>query len=96
MVFLLDKPATNEHNLLTYQGGIYIYLPFKRNLAGLTLWSASCPPCLKELSELQKIYQKYKKSEDVQVITIAMYYDPPNRIKDAQSQPVLQQYIKER
>lgn len=46
----------------------------------LNFWATWCPPCQKELPEIQALYEKYKNSKDVAVLTVVM---PGGREMDA-------------
>ena len=55
--------------------------------AGLTwvnFWSVSCPPCMEEMPYLDKLHHEYKGRADI--VAVSAYYDPPNIIKDVQSE----------
>lgn len=42
----------------------------KGKVVFVNFWATWCPPCQRELPEIQKLYEKYKDSQDVAVITI--------------------------
>jgi peroxiredoxin len=45
----------------------------------VTFWATSCSSCLKEIPDLVTLYNRFRES-GVQVIAIAMTYDPPNHV----------------
>ena len=44
----------------------------------LNFWATDCPTCIKEMPDLAKIYQEFKK--DIELIAVAMPYDLPSRV----------------
>lgn len=42
----------------------------KGKVVFLNFWATWCPPCQRELPEIQKLYEKYKDSNEVAIITI--------------------------
>ncbi len=45
----------------------------------VTFWATTCDICIKKIPELKTLYQQFKPM-GVELIAIAMSYDPPNRI----------------
>ena len=45
----------------------------------VTFWSTTCSTCIKEMPHLAKLYQQLNK-DGLEIIGIAMPYDPPNRV----------------
>ena len=45
----------------------------------VTFWATTCSTCLKEMPHLVKLYDELGK-EKLEIIAIAMSYDPPNRV----------------
>jgi peroxiredoxin len=45
----------------------------------LNFWATDCAVCLKEMPQLVKTYEKYRK-RGFEVIAVAMPYDPPNYV----------------
>jgi peroxiredoxin len=45
----------------------------------VTFWASDCSSCLKEIADLIALYQQFH-SRGLEVIAIAMNYDPPNRV----------------
>ncbi len=46
----------------------------------VTFWATSCPSCIKEIPHLIELYQQFHDSKGLEIIAIAMSYDPPNRV----------------
>ena len=45
----------------------------------VNFWATSCPGCIKELPQLTELYKDFK-AQGLEVIGIAMAYDPPNQV----------------
>ncbi|MEY4767439.1 MAG: hypothetical protein RL637_78, partial [Pseudomonadota bacterium] len=78
------KPAPTL--LLTTISGKMISLPntAKQPLI-LTFWSSNCPSCIKEIPILTQFYRQFHPS-GLQIVAIAMNYDPPNRVVELANQ----------
>lgn len=46
------------------------FADFKGKVIFLNFWATWCPPCQAELPEIQKLYEKYKNSQDVAILTV--------------------------
>ena len=47
----------------------------------VTFWATDCPSCIKEIPDLIELYPQYHAS-GLEMIAVAMYYDPPNHVVD--------------
>lgn len=47
----------------------------------VTFWATDCPSCIKEIPDLIDLYTQYHES-GLEMIAVAMYYDPPNHVVD--------------
>ncbi len=45
----------------------------------VTFWATDCPGCIDEIPLLIDLYKQYHK-HGLEIIAVAMYYDPPNHI----------------
>ncbi len=45
----------------------------------ITFWATSCGSCVKEIPHLVTLYEKFHR-QGLEIIAIAMAYDPPNRV----------------
>lgn len=45
----------------------------------LTFWATTCPGCIKEMPHLAEMYEQFH-SQGLEVLGIAMSYDPPNQV----------------
>ena len=51
----------------------------------VNFWATTCNICRKELPELTRLYEKYS-DKGLEIINVAMPYDPPNRVLDVANQ----------
>lgn len=64
--------------------GERIHIPDQRGrLTWVSSWSASCAICLHELPMLDALHREY--GQQVQIVAVAMPYDPPNASKEVQT-----------
>jgi peroxiredoxin len=47
----------------------------------VTFWATDCPSCIQEIPDLINIYNQYH-AAGLEMIAVAMYYDPPNHVVD--------------
>ncbi len=47
----------------------------------VTFWATDCPACIEEIPDLIDLYTQYHDS-GLELIAVAMYYDPPNHVVD--------------
>ena len=45
----------------------------------INFWATDCPGCINEMPALIQTYKQYK-NKGLEVIAVAMYYDPPSRV----------------
>ncbi len=45
----------------------------------VTFWATDCPGCIAEIPHLIELYQQYH-GQGLEIIAVAMYYDPPNHV----------------
>ncbi len=53
------------YNLIDRDGNVIKTDNTKGKVVVFNFWFASCPPCIKEIPELNKVYEKYKNNEDI-------------------------------
>jgi thiol-disulfide isomerase/thioredoxin len=46
----------------------------------ITFWATSCASCLKEIPHLIELYHNYHAQQGLEIIAVAMAYDPPNHV----------------
>ncbi|OWY40819.1 thioredoxin [Xenophilus sp. AP218F] len=47
----------------------------------VNFWATSCPGCVEEMPEIKKLHQDYA-GKGLQVMAVAMSYDPPDYVKN--------------
>jgi len=72
------KPAP-EINLTTISGKKIDLVQLKGKPVIVTFWATDCKSCIEEVPHLIDLYSQYH-SKGLEVIAIAMYYDPPNHV----------------
>jgi len=45
----------------------------------VTFWATDCASCIKEVPHLIELYKQFH-SQGLEIIAVAMYYDPPNHV----------------
>ncbi len=45
----------------------------------VTFWATDCPGCIKEIPHLISLYRQFHE-RGLEIIAVAMYYDPPNHV----------------
>lgn len=87
--YMAPKVETNQatSNNISYSDSLvdqhdelFSFDDYKGKVVFLNFWATWCPPCQKELPEIQTLYEKYKNSKDVAVVTVVM---PGGREMDA-------------
>ena len=54
----------------------------------VTFWATTCSTCIQEMPHLVNLYEELN-NEGLEIISIAMYYDPPNRVVELSQQKEL-------
>ena len=67
----LDKSANND-SLLDQDGKPINLSDYHGKVVFLNFWATWCPPCQREMPEIQKLFEKYKDSDDVAIVTVVM------------------------
>lgn len=87
--YMAPKVETNQatSNNISYSDSLvdqhdelFSFDDYKGKVVFLNFWATWCPPCQKELPEIQALSEKYKNSKDVAVLTVVM---PGGREMDA-------------
>ena len=56
--------------LLNQHNEIVNFEDYRGKVVFLNFWATWCPPCRQELPDIQKLYEKYKDSDEVAVLTV--------------------------
>ena len=73
-IYPLSEPAI-DFEAVDINGKSIKLTEFKGKIVILDFWATWCPPCIKEIPNLKKIYSKYK-DDDFEIISIALERKP--------------------
>lgn len=86
----LDKSADSNSVLLDQNGESISLSDYHGKVVFLNFWATWCPPCQREMPEIQKLFEKYKDSNDIAIVTVVM---PGGREMDASG---IKKFLKEK
>ena len=75
----LQKPSIKGLSMTTINGETITSEKLLGKVTLINFWATDCPGCINEMPGLIKTYNQYKK-QGLEVIAVAMYYDPPSRV----------------
>ena len=75
----LNKKKINDFNMVSISGENISTHELRGKVYLINFWATDCPGCIKEMPELINTYNNYNK-QNFEVIAVAMFYDPPNRV----------------
>jgi peroxiredoxin len=70
---------TPDTTFTTITGEQITLKTFHGNPVLITFWAARCPSCVKEIPHLIALYKQFH-PQGLEIIAIAMTYDPPNQV----------------
>jgi thiol-disulfide isomerase/thioredoxin len=76
---LSQKPAAPDVVFTTIDGQKINMADLKGKVVLVNFWATDCPGCIKEMPDLIKSYNEYK-AKGVELIAVAMPYDPPQQV----------------
>ena len=80
LLFLSLKTTSIKNlNLTTINGEKITSQQLLGKITLINFWATDCPGCINEMPGLIETYNQYK-DKVVEVIAVAMYYDPPSRV----------------
>ena len=80
LLFLSLKTTSIKNlNLTTINGEKITSQQLLGKITLINFWATDCPGCINEMPGLIETYNQYK-SQGLEVIAVAMYYDPPSRV----------------
>ena len=80
LLFLsLQTNSVKNLNLITISGEKITSQQLLGKITLINFWATDCPGCINEMPGLIETYNKYK-DQGLEVIAVAMYYDPPSRV----------------
>ena len=81
-----------DASLLTITGQTLQLSSFKGKPVIVTFWATDCAVCVKEIPDLIDLYQAYR-DKGLEIIAIAMYYDPPNHVVEMSKAKQIPYYV---
>jgi peroxiredoxin len=80
LLFLsLQTNSVKNLNLITINGQKITSQQLLGKITLINFWATDCPGCINEMPGLIETYNQYK-DQGLEVIAVAMYYDPPSRV----------------
>lgn len=76
--WIQDYPAPNI-TVTTIKGESISLASLKGQPLIVSFWATDCASCIEEIPHLIELYQQFH-SQGLEIIAIAMYYDPPNHV----------------
>lgn len=74
-----QKPVAPDVTFTTLDGQKISMQSLRGKTVLVNFWATDCPGCIKEMPDLIQTYQQFK-SNNVEVIAVAMPYDPPAQV----------------
>tara|TARA_B100000767_G_scaffold16570_1_gene15472 strand:- start:383 stop:871 length:489 start_codon:yes stop_codon:yes gene_type:complete len=75
----LQSPSIKGLSMTTINGETITSQQLLGKVTLINFWATDCPGCINEMPDLIKTYNQYK-DQGLEVIAVAMYYDPPSRV----------------
>ena len=75
----LQDPSIKGLNMTTINGETITSEQLLGKVTLINFWATDCPGCINEMPDLVKTYNQYK-DQGLEVIAVAMFYDPPSRV----------------
>ena len=72
-------PRAPVPDLQLIDGRNFAFVDLQGNPLVITFWSSTCETCLKKTPEFKTLYRQFH-PHGLELIAVAMSYDPPNRI----------------
>ena len=80
LLFLsLQTTSVKNLNLTTIGGEKITSQQLLGKITLINFWATDCPGCINEMPGLIETYNQYK-DQGLEVIAVAIYYDPPSRV----------------
>ena len=80
LLFLsLQTNSVKNLSLITISGEKITSQQLLGKITLINFWATDCPGCINEMPGLIETYNQYK-DQGLEVIAVAMYYDPPSRV----------------
>lgn len=76
---LSSKPTAPDVTFTSLAGDKVTMQQLRGKVVMVNFWATSCVTCIKEMPDMVQTYNKYK-DKGLDVIAVAMSYDPPNYV----------------
>lgn len=77
---LFDRNAAPQVSYTSLGGQHADTTSLKGKVVLVNFWATSCSGCVEEMPEIKKLHQQYG-SKGLQIMAVAMSYDPPNYVQ---------------
>lgn len=85
---LSSKPQAPNVTFTTLDGSTINMADLKGKVVMVNFWATNCPGCIAEMPELIETYKQYK-AKGVELVAVAMAYDPPAQVLNYTKQKAL-------
>lgn len=94
VIFLVNQPKKPAPNVTfsTIFGKKIELSKLKGNPVIVTFWATDCAGCIEEIPHLIELYQQFH-PRGLEIIAIAMYYDPPNHVVEMTKAKQIPYYV---
>ncbi len=94
VIFLVNQPNKPAPNVTfsTIFGEKIELSKLKGNPVIVTFWATDCAGCIEEIPHLIELYQQFH-PKGLEIIAIAMYYDPPNHVVEMTKAKQIPYYV---
>ena len=86
--YLNKRMQAPDVTFTTLSGKTIQMAELKGKVVLVNFWSTDCLACVREMPDLVKTYNSYK-GRGLEVIAVAMYYDPPAQVLNYATQKAL-------
>lgn len=77
---LFDRNPAPQVSLTSLSGQQADIASLKGKVVLVNFWATSCPGCVEEMPEIKQLHQQYG-ARGLQIMAVAMSYDPPNYVR---------------
>ncbi len=92
MLIACRSPVAPETTFSTITGQKIVLAELRGKPVIVTFWATDCASCIQEIPHLIELYQQYH-DKGLEIIAVAMAYDPPNHVIDRSKALQLPYYV---
>jgi len=78
--------------LPSIEGGTISLAELRGNVVMLNIWATWCPPCLREMPSMQKVYERHR-DDGLQILAVAVDDDPGVRQEDGRIVGLVSEFV---